>query len=167
MKYRRFEELPVWKASARLMVRVDALCDDAALRARGDIADQMHRATLSISNNIAEGFEQGTTQQLLTHLYHAKGSAGEVRSILHVVCGMARLAHLKDAATELRQAAEEISRQLGAFAATLQDSDVEGHRYLTEDARIKAEARTRREAFELKMATIIADARAAREQSVQ
>ncbi len=133
------------------------------------MADQLHRATLSISNNIAEGFEQGTTQQVLTHLYHAKGSAGEARSILHVISGMGRLAHLKPTAIELREACMEISRQLGAFAATLQDSDVEGHRYLTEDARVKAEARTRRQAFEQKMAQIVAEARearVAREQSV-
>ena len=31
--------------------------------------DQIERAALSVSNNIAEGFEWGTTQELLTHFY--------------------------------------------------------------------------------------------------
>ena len=35
-----------------------------------------------MANNIAEGFERGTTNELLTFLYIARGSAGEVRSML-------------------------------------------------------------------------------------
>jgi hypothetical protein len=38
--------------------------------------------TRTVSNNIAEGFERGTKQELLTFLYIARGSAGEVRSML-------------------------------------------------------------------------------------
>ena len=36
----------------------------------------------SISNNIAEGFERGTRDELIAFLYIARGSAGEVRSML-------------------------------------------------------------------------------------
>ncbi|MEW6160429.1 MAG: four helix bundle protein [Verrucomicrobiota bacterium] len=43
--------------------------------------DQLDRAGLSVSNNIAEGFERGTTNELLAFLYIARGSAGEVRSM--------------------------------------------------------------------------------------
>lgn len=75
MKYARFEDLPDWKSAARLFVGIDRLCDEREVTRRGDPADQLHRAALSICNNIAEGFEQGTTEQFLTFLYHAKGSA--------------------------------------------------------------------------------------------
>ena len=40
--------------------------------------------SLSVSNNIAEGFERGTTNELLQFIYIARGSAGEVRSMLRV-----------------------------------------------------------------------------------
>lgn len=39
------------------------------LRRQRSLRDQIERAAVSISNNIAEGFERGTTQELLTFLY--------------------------------------------------------------------------------------------------
>jgi four helix bundle protein len=44
----------------------------------------MERAALSISNNIAEGFERGTRDELLSFLYIARGSTGERRSMTHL-----------------------------------------------------------------------------------
>jgi len=43
-----------------------------------------------ISNNIAEGFERGSTTELIHFLYIARGSAGEVRSMLCVIERMSR-----------------------------------------------------------------------------
>jgi four helix bundle protein len=50
-------------------------------KGRYSLRDQLERAAVSVSNNIAEGFERGTTQELLTFLYIARGSCGEVRSM--------------------------------------------------------------------------------------
>ena len=46
--------------------------------------DQILRATLSISNNIAEWFERDTNKELIRFLYIARWSCGEVRSMLHI-----------------------------------------------------------------------------------
>jgi len=94
MRYARFEELPVWQTAIDLSVKVFALTEDRAFRFKGDIANQIQRAALSVSNNIAEGFERGTTQELLTFIYIARGSAGEVRSILCVIERMPAFNHL-------------------------------------------------------------------------
>ena len=55
--YKRFEDLPVWQAAAALYERVDDLLVRASSRLRFSFRDQLERATLSVSNNIAEGFE--------------------------------------------------------------------------------------------------------------
>jgi four helix bundle protein len=92
-------------------------------------------AALSASNNIAEGFERGTTPELLTFLYIARGSAGEVRSMLCVMERMSAFENLKFEISNLKSLAETISRQLRGWAQSLQDSPISGQRYLTEKTR--------------------------------
>lgn len=76
MTYQRFEDVPVWQAAIVLAERIFGLTADRAFAGHGDLANQLQRAGLSISNNIAEGFERGTTGELVTFLYYARGSAG-------------------------------------------------------------------------------------------
>jgi four helix bundle protein len=82
MKYSRFEELPVWKDAIELAVLVFALTARPVFRRYYSARDQLERASMSISNNIAEGFERGTTQETLTFLYISRGSSGETRLVL-------------------------------------------------------------------------------------
>lgn len=95
MTYQRFEDLPVWKEAIRLAEKVYTLTEDGAFQKQYSLRDQLERAAVSVSNNVAEGFERGTTQELLMFLYIARGSAGEVRSMLCLLERLARLAHLK------------------------------------------------------------------------
>jgi four helix bundle protein len=154
MKYQRFEELPVWNDAVDLSAQIFAFAKDPELRRLGDAANQLERAGLSISNNIAEGFERGTTQELLTFIYYSRGSAGEVRSILHVLNRVSALSHLQSEICNLRAKAESISRQLRAWAGTLQNSDVTGTRYQNEKNRDRQEARQKADAFMTKLKTL-------------
>lgn len=72
MKYERFEDLPVWRAAADVAARMFDWSARSEFRNKGDLANQLQRAALSISNNIAEGFERGTTRELLVFLYYAR-----------------------------------------------------------------------------------------------
>jgi hypothetical protein len=72
MKYSCFEDLPAWQAASDLAVRVFAFKEKTALRRHRSLRDQIERAALSVSNNVAEGFERGTTPELLTFLYIAR-----------------------------------------------------------------------------------------------
>jgi four helix bundle protein len=135
MTYERFEDLPVWKAAIEFASRMFCLTEGPAFRGRFSLRDQIERATVSISNNISEGFERGTTQELLTFLYIARGSAGEVRSMLCLLDTLPAFSNLKSEISNLRSTAEGISRQLRAWADSLQNSKIKGQRYLTEKTR--------------------------------
>lgn len=100
----------------------------AEFRGHGSLRDQLERSAVSISNNIAEGFERGTTQELLTFIYISRGSAGEARSMLLLIDLLPDFASLKAEISNLRTLAVSISRQLGAWANSLQNSEIKGQR---------------------------------------
>ena len=102
MKYERFEDLPVWKDAIELAVQIYGLTEDEAFKVKASLRDQLERAAVSVSNNIAEGFERGTTQELITFLYIARGSAGEVRSMLHLLARLPKFSYLKSRISNLR-----------------------------------------------------------------
>lgn len=78
---RRFEELDVWKRSARLSA--DLYKAMAELKDFG-FRDQITRAGLSIPSNIAEGHERNSDKELANFLNYAKGSAGELRTQIYI-----------------------------------------------------------------------------------
>jgi four helix bundle protein len=134
--YQRFEDLPVWQTAADLYDRTDDFLTAAPPRLRPSFRDQLERAALSVSNNIAEGFERGTTNELLAFLYIARGSAGEVRSMLCLLSRRPWLgANLKSEISDLRLLAESCSRQLRAWADSLQNSEIAGPRHLNDKTR--------------------------------
>jgi four helix bundle protein len=135
MKYSRFEELPVWNAAIDLALRVYKLTKDRAFLRRRSLRDQIERAAVSVSNNIAEGFERGTTQDLLKFIYIARGSAGEVRSMLCLIERLDAFNHLKFEISNLKSLAEEIPRQLRSWAEFLQNSPIKGQRHLNSKTR--------------------------------
>jgi four helix bundle protein len=95
MTYKRFEDLPVWSQAIRLAHRVFDLTENPRFRISFSLRDQIERSVMSISDNVAEGFERGTTNELLAFLYIARGSAGETRSKLRFMEGRRRLADFK------------------------------------------------------------------------
>ena len=117
MKYHRFEELPVWRAGIDLAAEIYSLTSKPEFRNRYSLRDQLERAAVSVSNNIAEGFERGTNQELLTFLYIGRGSAGEVRSMLCLLERIPGICHLESEIGALKTKAESISKQLGAWTA--------------------------------------------------
>lgn len=151
MKYARFEELPAWKAASELALGAYRLTRRRFFAQPGDLRDQLRRAALSVSNNIAEGFERGSTAELLAFLYIARGSAGEARSMLHFAGRLleeVEIADLKFEISNLISLAESCSRQIRAWAESLQNSDIKGQRHLNEQTRREYDAKARASAFQ-------------------
>jgi four helix bundle protein len=159
VKYERFEDLPVWKAAIDLAARVYALTRDRFFAQPGDLRDQLRRAALSVSNNIAEGFERGSTAELIAFLYIARGSAGEVRSMLHFLERDPASLHLKSEISKLKSAVENCSRQIRGWADHLQNMEIKGQRHLTDQSRAHYEHKKDASAFLRQLDDIVLNAR--------
>ena len=159
MKYERFEDLPVWQAAIDLAVRVYELTKDRFFNQPGDLRSQLRRASLSVSNNIAEGFERGSTAELLDFLYIARGSCGETRSMLTFTERSHEAKHLKSEISNLKSLAESCSRQIRGWADNLQNSDIKGQRHLNDQVRIVYQGNKSREAFEKQLEETMRKAR--------
>lgn len=87
-KANRFEELSVWQ-NARVLSK------DVYLATRDckdwELKDQLRRAVVSISSNIAEGFDRGSRADFARFLYIARGSGAEVRSQLYLALDLGYL----------------------------------------------------------------------------
>ena len=147
MTYKRFEDLPVWQAADDLARRVYRLVDGRVFASKGDLRNQLQRAALSISLNIAEGFERGSKSELLSFLYIARGSAGEVRAALRFCEGSAWAEDCLSDVRELIACSESVSRQLGAWIESLKNSELRGQKYATDATREEHEQKRRSEAF--------------------
>ena len=81
---RRFEDLDAWKISRELVKTVYTLTLGDCFRQDFGVVDQIRRAAVSVMSNIAEGFERDSDKEFIRFLFIARGSVGEVRSLLYV-----------------------------------------------------------------------------------
>src|SRR5262245_35848785 len=160
MNYQRFKDLPVWNAAIELAVEIYALTDRTQFRRQRSLRDQIERAAVSVSNNIAEGFERGTNNELLNFLYISRGSAGEVRSMLCLLERIPAFRSLNKETPSLKKRAERCSRQLKAWSQSLQNSDFKGERYVNAKTKRFDQAAREREEFLKELAEIRARASA-------
>ena len=143
MKYSRFEDLPVWQAAVEFALQIFEITSsaEAFFRGLGDTKNQLERAALSISNNIAEGFERGTNAELVNFLYIARGSAGESRSMLCLCERLPQFNKFKTETSNLKSRAGNISRPLFGWIEPLKNSDIRGEKFFTEKEKFKKKER--------------------------
>jgi four helix bundle protein len=143
MTYKSFEQLPVWQQAAELFDQTDSLLERTPPGLRSSFRNQLELAVLSVSNNIAEGFERGTTNELLQFIYIARGSAGEVRSMLGLAQRRPWAKPFCNELSNLKSLAESCSRQLRGWADSLQNSEIKGPRHLDKVSRERYEQKQR------------------------
>jgi four helix bundle protein len=105
-----FEDLRVWQSGIELVKQIYLLTGDGELKKDFGLRDQLRRAAVSIPTNIAEGFERSSRKEYLLFLNIAKGSAGELRSLLRVALDVGYLEKPKH--DELRESVVILSRSL-------------------------------------------------------
>jgi len=108
------KNLDVGKRSSRLSAELyKALAD---LRDFG-FRDQIARAGLSIPSNIVEGYERDSNKEIAKFLNSAKGSAGELRTQIHIGMEVSYIDH--ETGRRWIQEAGEISRMLHSLIRTV------------------------------------------------
>ncbi len=112
-KFISFEEINSWKKARVLNKKIYLITDGDSFRRDFDLARQIRRSSVSISSNIAEGFERNTDREFIHFLYIAKGSAAEVRSQLYLALDLNYID--QEAFDELLHEITEISKLLSGF----------------------------------------------------
>lgn len=110
----KFEELLVWQKARAFSKEVYLVSHDWR---DFELKDQIRRAVVSISSNIAEGFERGSKDDFARFLYIAKGSGAEVRSQLYLALDLGYLS--EDRFVELNDHADHIVKLLTKFIQSL------------------------------------------------
>ena len=120
----KFEDLRIWQESRALVKSIyGAMRGNARAEKDWGFRDQIQRAVISIMNNIAEGFERESKADFARMLDIAKGSSGEVRSLLYVA---EDLGYIDSAmAAQLREDARRISKGISALARHLRKDKAE------------------------------------------
>ena len=151
MRYSQFEDLPVWKSAIEFALKVFEFTNGADFRGFGDTKNQLERAAVSISNNIAEGFERGSNTELIQFLYISKGSSGECRSMLRLCEASPRFSNFKFEISNLIKQAAVISKQLNGWIESLKNSKIKGYKFLTQKDRERIAHEKQFEEFDRQM----------------
>ncbi|MCF7734531.1 MAG: four helix bundle protein [Akkermansiaceae bacterium] len=118
MTAQRFEDLRIWQNARVQANRVYDSFGAGTPSARDyGFCDQLQRCAVSVMNNIAEGFERKTDQDFARFLDIAKGSNGEVRSMLYLAEDRKYLD--SDVAAAMRTFSEDTSRAIESLAKHL------------------------------------------------
>lgn len=106
-KIETFEDLIVWQKGIDLVKEIYLLTKEGELSKDFGLRDQLRRAAVSVPTNIAEGFERSFRKKYLHFLSIAKGSAGEIRSLIRVALEINYLG--REAYTKMYNQARELS----------------------------------------------------------
>jgi len=125
--YNSFEDLPVWQNARELASLVYKTSAEGKLNKDYGLRNQIQKAVVSVSSNIAEGFERGSKREFIQFLYIAKGSCGELRSQLYIAKDLGYLSN-SDSET-LIKSASNASKQIYGFIKYLKTSRFAGHKF--------------------------------------
>ena len=81
----RFEDLDCWKSAQELVLIVYRICSKEELKREYSLCDQIKRASVSVSNNIVEGFERISNKEFKRFLSISNGSCSEVKNMIYVL----------------------------------------------------------------------------------
>ncbi len=128
----RFEDSMAWQKSRVLNKAIYLATRSGPVTQDREFVRQIRRASLSVMNNIAEGFERFRPAEQRQFLSIAKGSAGEVRSMLHA--GMDFQYWPEDVFTTLQHQSPDVTNVLGGWIVSIERRKSSANTELREDS---------------------------------
>ena len=123
----RFEDIEAWQLGHELK-RVIYACSKAGEFARDfALKDQIRRAAISVTANIAEGFEREGNRQFIQFPSTSKGSCGELQDHLYTALDEGYL--MQAQFDSLHGKAAEVARKIGAFMNYLRGTEIRGRKF--------------------------------------
>ena len=118
--FRRFEDIEAWQIARELNLEVYRATGVGAFARDFGLRDQIRRASVSVSSNIAEGFARRTPKDFSRFLTIARASAAEVCSQLYLALDLEYLA--QDDFDRLYRLAQRAAGSCGALIRYLRSS---------------------------------------------
>ena len=126
---KRFEDVEAWKQGRELTRRIYQITSQSKFTRDYALRDQIRRAAISITSNIAEGFDRGGNREFVQFLAIARGSASELKSQLYTALDAGYVDQKEFA--ELYQLAHSVVLLIGGFIKYLQQSELSGQKFKT------------------------------------
>lgn len=126
MKIQRFEDLDVWREGRELTKKIYSLTKIKGFSRDFPLVDQIRRAAISVTSNIAEGFDAQSNAEFARFLSFARRSASEVKSQLYVALDEGYIDNLEF--TDTYEMASRISRMIWGFIKYLKKNRRPGAR---------------------------------------
>ena len=123
----KFEDLIAWRKAPELTRRVYEITRAGEFAKDFRLSSQIQSAAVSIMSNIAEGYERGGNQEFIQFLCTAKGSCGDVRSLLYVALDEAYLSQKQ--CEELMESFKRLSVMTSNLIDYLRRSSLKGAKY--------------------------------------
>ena len=114
---RNFRKYEVWQNAVELAVSISAICDRFPKYELFALGDQLRRASVSISSNIAEGSSRKSVAEFAHYLEIAIGSAFEVETQLLIAKKRNYIG--EDIYTNIIEELQSLERQLNSFMTKL------------------------------------------------
>ncbi len=127
-----FEDLIAWQKSRVFNLRIYKISDQGLFSRDFAFRDQIRRASISITSNIAEGFERNGNKEFIQYLTIAKSSNAEVRSQLFIALDLNYIS--ADQFDELNKHSIEIGKIIHGIIKYLQSSDFRGSKFMEEES---------------------------------
>lgn len=125
----KFEDILVWQKGRELARRIYRCSGNGAFGTDFALRDQIRRAVVSITSNIAEGFERAGNKEFIQFLSNPKGSCGEVRSQLYIALDQGYITN--EQFHDFYQLGLEIRRLIDGFISYLRTAEIKERKFDT------------------------------------